>query len=378
MRIIDAETGELDTIDPAAAAATGADSDNDTSTTVDDDPLAAMDAGIAAASDAEPAAAEPVKDAATDPAAQPEVDKATEAKPDESAKPDAAKPDADTEAEITALGLKEKSAARFRELTAEVKALAPIKQQLEQAGIKDVAELPRLVKDATDGRDLVKMVQDTGADPDQFGKTLDYLSLIGAASKGDMKAAEQAFDVLQGEVAALAKALGREVPGMFDPLAEHADLRDAIEAGDMTRKHAMEVAHARTQQQAAAQHQQQTQTQQRQQQEREQAQQQATQQGITGLQAWEQRAAATNPNYAAIRPALSARVAEIRKTHPPGEWVAQTAIAYAELVTSAAPAAPAAPRPGPIRPSGPGPTMAPATFDSIEAAMDFGITQASR
>lgn len=376
MRIIDAETGDLDTTDPAAAAATGADSDSDTSTTVDDDPLAAMDAGIAAATEVEPTAAEPATP--VDPAAQPEVDKATEAKPDEAAKPDAAKPDADTEAEITSLGLKEKSAARFRELTAEVKALAPIKQQLEQAGIKDVAELPRLVKDATDGRDLVKMVQDTGADPDQFGQALDYLSLIGAASRGDMKAAEQAFDVLQGEVAALAKALGREVPGMFDPLAEHTDLREAIEAGDMTRKHAMEVAHARTQQQAAAQHQQQTQTQQRQQQEREQAQQQATQQGITGLQVWEQRAAASNPDYAAIRPALNARVAEIRKAHPPGEWVAQTAIAYAELVTSAAPAAPAAPRPGPIRPSGPGPTMAPAAFESVEDAMDFGIKQASR
>lgn len=359
------------------------------------------DAGLQAADQPEPAAAAAVESAAATPDPEAEMlaamDKGVEeatpqdepepvpgsneaaeaerAAADKATQPDDKQPapDKDTEDEIAALGLKEKSAARFRELTAEVKALAPIREQLEKAGIKDVAELPRLVRDAQDGADLVKMVQGTGADPEQFGLTLDYLSAVSAASKGDRAAGEAAWTMWLSEGKALAQALNKEMPGVFDPLAAHDDLADAVEKGDMSRQHALEVAHARSHQQALSQHRQRTQEQER----VTQVQQQAVQQGIASLQQWEQQAMAKDPDYAAKRPALNAKVAEIRQMLPPAQWAYATELAYQAIRASAPAPAPKLPTPGPVRPGGPRPTMAPTTFNSVEDALDYGINLAS-
>lgn len=330
-----------------------------------------MDEGIEAAT-------EPAPEPAAEPAVAP-VPGSNEALAAEQETPppaaDAApEPDADTEKEITDLGIKnDKTAARFRELTAEVKALAPIKAELEKAGIKDVAELPALVRAAKDGTDLVAMVQETGASPDQFGMTLDYLGLITKAGQGDRAAAEKAFEVVGKEYAELAKALGKELPGVYDPLAEHADLSAAIEAGDMTRKAALEVVAARnaTKLQGVARERQQAEAQ------TTQAQQAALTQGRDSLNALEAELMAADPQYAAKRPALVAKVAEIRQQFPPAQWAAAARLAYQGIVV-AAPAAPAKPAPGPMRPGGPRPAIAPAVFDDPDAALDAGIAAASR
>lgn len=301
-----------------------------------------------------------------------EAAKPADGEPDP-AKADKAKPDdgAEAAAEADSLGLKGKANERFREMAAEIKTLAPIKEQLEKAGITDIAQLPQMVQSAKNGEDMVEMVSSTGASPEQFGQTLDYLSLISKANSGDRKAAEQAFELIQGEVVALAKVLNREVPGMFDPLAEHTDLAEAIEAGDMTRKHAIEVADARNKKAAIEQRNQQV--------ERRTAQQAEQKRVIDGarqqLVQWDAAMAAKDPSYPAKRAALNAEVAKIRQQFPPAQWVAATELAYRSIPNpQPAPAATATPPAGnPVRPGGPRGTLAPEKFDSMDDAMQWGF-----
>ena len=308
----------------------------------------------------EPPADEPVP-------GSPEAAAAEAAKAEQEAAAAQAQPDAEVEAEITSLGLKEKSAARFRELTAEVKELAPIREQLKAAGIDDLAQLPRIVQRSRDADDLIAMVQETGATPDQYGMTLDYLKTLNAAHGGDMKAAEQALAMVMSEAAELAKALGRELPGIHDPLEGHADLQAAVQAGDMDRKAAAEVAHARFIQQSAQA--------QRQQQDTSRQSQAAADNARDQLIAYDAQMQA-DPQYVAKWPMLNALVAEIRATLPPAQWLAATQRAYLSIpdVPVAQPAARApAPVANAVRPSGPRATLEPASFDSPEDALEFAL-----
>ncbi|HHA2501869.1 TPA: hypothetical protein ACOENT_000039 [Stenotrophomonas maltophilia] len=361
------------------------------------DVMAALDAGIAAAdaetapaADAVPADAAPPVDAGTppadDPNAAPPADGQPPAQPQEGAppadgQPPAAaegeqQPDADTEAEITALGLREKSAERFRTLACEVKELAPIRDALKAAGIEDVASLPDLVQRSKVGEDMVQMVLATGMNSDQYGMLLDYGGLIAKATNGDMKAAADAFDMITKEIAPLAKLLGREVPGFHDPLANHQDLRAEVEAGDLPRGRAVEIAGQRDR--AAY-----TGSVERQRTESQQAVEQARQDAFDGLQAYDAEMKATDPSYLAKREVLQGHVKAIMATYPPREWERRTAIAYASIrlpeqsMSPAAPAAPAQPRPGPMRPGGPRPAMDPVAFDDPMAALDYGIQKAN-
>lgn len=283
--------------------------------------------------------------------------------------PAAPVPDAEVEAEITALGIKEKAAARFRELTAEVKELAPIREQLSAAGIKDLADLPRVIQRSRDADDLISMVQETGATPEQYGMTLDYLRVVNAAQNGDPQAAERALEMIMSEAQALAQALGREIPGVHDPLAAHQDLVDAVKAGEVDRARALEVANARTQSRALADRQ------------RSQASEQQTQQAAENarqqLIAYDQQMQA-DPQYVAKRPMLDALVSQIRQTLPPQQWLAATQRAYASIpappAPPAPPAAPAAPAASPVRATGPRAPMTPTTFDTVEDALEAALS----
>lgn len=361
------------------------------------DVMAALDAGIAAAdaeaapaADAVPADAAPAADAdappADDPNAAPPADGQPPAQPQEGAppadgQPPAAaegeqQPDADTEAEIASLGLKEKSAERFRGMAAEIKELAPLREAMKAAGIEDVASLPDLVRRSKVGEDMVQMVVETGANSEQYGMALDYLALISKAGQGDMVAAEKAYTTMASEMAVLAKMLGKEVPGVHDPLANHQDLRAEVEAGDLPRARAIEIAGQRDR--AAY-----TGSVERQRSESQQAAEQAEQQGVQWLNTFDAQMSREDPAYAAKRPALDEAVRQIREQYHPSEWAQRTALAYARIqapvaaVAPAAPAAPAQPRPGPMRPSGPRPAMDPTTFASPMDALEYGIQKAS-
>ncbi|GAB2619922.1 hypothetical protein [Novilysobacter erysipheiresistens] len=370
MYVTDPDETPTDTAtpDPATAAAEAATPDEP------EDMAAGMDRAFAEATpDLMPGtneAADAEREAAE--AAAAEAAKPADGEPDP-AKADKAKPDdgAEAAAEADSLGLKGKANERFREMAAEIKTLAPIKEQLEKAGITDIAQLPQMVQSAKNGEDMVEMVSSTGASPEQFGQTLDYLSLISKANSGDRKAAEQAFELIQGEVTALAKALGREVPGLFDPLAEHPDLAEQIEAGDLTRKAALEVVGARNHQNALQRQRQQAdqQTQAQRQQE------QVVNQARSQLVQWDAAMAAKDPTYPAKRAALNAEVAKIRQQFPPAQWVAATELAYRSIPNpQPAPAATTTPAAGnPVRPGGPRGTLAPEKFDSMDDAMQWGF-----
>lgn len=364
------------------------------------DVMAALDAGIAAAdaetapaADAVPADAASPVDAGTPPAddpnaappadGQPPAPQQEGAPPADGQPPAAAEaeqqPDADTEAEIASLGLKEKSAERFRGMAAEIKELAPLREAMKAAGIEDVAKLPDVVKRAEAGDFLFEEISKTGTSPEQYGMALEYLGLIAKAGRGDLVAADKAYTTMAAEMAVLAKMLGKEVPGVHDPLANHQDLRAEVEAGDLPRARAVEIAGQRDR--AAY-----TGSVERQRTESQQAVEQARQDAFDGLQAYDAEMKATDPSYLAKREVLQGHVKAIMATYPPREWERRTAIAYASIrlpeqtmspAAPAAPAAPAQPRPGPMRPSGPRPAMDPTTFASPMDALEYGIQQAN-
>lgn len=389
MYVIDPETpAQPDAGQPdAAAAATSAPDAPAPATPAAPAPESAVDPAdgmLAALKDAgempadEPAPATP---AAVEPPVPgtPEAAAAEAARGEAPTKPEAGAPDPDAEiaAEAKSLGLKDKANERFVTMAKEIKQLAPIRDALKAAGIEDVAQIPVLAKRAADGDYLVEMVSGTGCTADDFTRVLEYMGTIAKGRKGDRASVEKAFEAVGAEYAAIAKALGKEIPGVHDPLAEHADLRAQIDAGDITRKAALEVVQARSTAAAVAAQQQQAQ----QQTQATQAQQQQIQQGVASLQAWEAPKIA-DPGYAAIRPALNAKVAEIRQQFQPAQWAAATEMAYQALAAEAKAAAalvapvPRQPVPGPVRPSGPRPAMMPTTDDPIEAMMQ-GIAEAT-
>jgi hypothetical protein len=286
-------------------------------------------------------------------------------KPKEPEKP---APDQEIEKEIADRKLEGKSADRFRELATQVKELAPIKAALEQAGIRDIAEVPKLAERAKFAEELVEQVMSTGANAEQYGQALDYLKVVNEAVRsGDPAKAQAALDMLKPELDVLARITGQEIAGIADPLAGHADLAEAVEAGDMTRKHALEVAASRHRSQLQQGHQQQV---------SQQAQAQlAQEQGVQALVQWEQARIAADPTYAAKRPQLNTMVAWIRQNLPPQQWVQATEQAYATLQ---APAPPPRPKPGnvPVRPTGARADLRAAQFETVEDAIMAGINEA--
>lgn len=366
--------------DPTAPTTPPQDSAPDQTTKEDlaTEALAAMEEGIAsvtpdalATPDASvtPALEDSAPDTQVQGEAAPAPDDAQGVQPaDEAAQAEAARAEAAKEA--ASLGLGHKASERFHQLTDQVKQLAPYREALEKIGIKDPAQIPALVDRAKIGEDMVKMVTDTGATAEDYGATLDFLGLMGQVRQGDRAAAEKAYEMVQGQVTELAKFLGKEVPGVHDPLQDHADLAEAVDAGDITRKHALELAAARAQQQA------QQQRQQLEMQTQAGAQEQA--QAIGWLQQYDAQMVAADPTYAAKRPILDALVKNIRATLPPAQWPQAVQSAYASIPaisTAPAPAAaPSKPPPGPMRPGGPRPTMIP-QFDDPMEALNFGLSQ---
>lgn len=323
---------------------------------------AAMLAAIAAEEAPKPEAAE----------AEP---KPEAAKPDDAAKPEVVDPDAEITAEADKYGLKGKANERFREMAGEIKQMAPIREALEKAGITDVAELPQLVTRAKDGQDLMDMVQATGATPDQFSMTLDYTTAINAAMAGDDAAGERAWAMFMAEGASLAKALGKEFAGVHDPLTDHADLQADVEAGDLTRARALELAAVRQREATrtvaeANRNQAKTQT------DAQTKLAAAEAHARTELNALGDELNAADPHFQSKLPQLVAFRDLVRKAHPPEQWAGELRKLYATIPAPVA-AAPKLPTPGPVRGNGLMPTLAPTTSDPNEA-MWQGITAATR
>ncbi|GAB1407677.1 hypothetical protein MASR1M8_15960 [Thermomonas brevis] len=268
-------------------------------------------------------------------------------------------PAPDAEAEIKSMGLKDRAAERFREMSTEIRTL---RETLETAGVKDLAELPTLVQRAQYADQLMQDIVDTGATPEQYSKSLSYLADVHAAASGDREAAERAFETLLPEVQALASLLGKDIAGVADPLAQHEDLAEAVENGEITRQYALQLAATRAQGQVQQQRQQQT----RQQQEA----QAAVQQADEALRAFDMQMQQV-PGYAHKRPILDAQMQMVRQNVHPSRWVEAATAILARIPDIAPPPAPK-PTPGPVRSGRPAPAnLAPEhadVFDAIEYA----------
>lgn len=348
---------------------------------------AALDAALAGeplppAAPVEPEA--PVPDtldaALADPKAEPEPEpaKATEPEPAKPADPTPAEPvkaepDATVEAEIKGLGLKEKAAGRMRELHAQAKELAPLKEALAAAGVTDLATLPDLVKRAKTAEEMVNLVVETGADAKQYTQALDYLAAANAAGNGNMQAAEQVWGYLMSELEVYAKLLGRDLPGVVDPLKDHADLQEEVDDGLITRARALELARVRAgeAQVKAKQAAQATAVQ------ANTAQAEAIQRGKESLNALGAELLAADPeSYAAKAPYLVADLKRIAIQFPPEQWATQGAIAYAKIKLPAKPVDPPGARHtvGAVRPTGPTPSLA-AEYKTPQEALEAALDQ---
>lgn len=290
-----------------------------------------------------------IEEASTKPEPEPEP-------VEEPAEPDAEPEPPNVEDEIKSMGLKERSAERFRELTSENKSY---KEIFEQAGIKDVADIPYMAQQAKYAGDMMDDIA-AAFEPEQYASVLKYGADCRAAAAGDLEAAQRAFDQALPEIQALAAFLGKDIAGIADPIEAHTDLAEAVENGDITRDYALQIAASRTQQGAVKQTTQKAQ--------QGDAQRQLVTQADQQLQQFDAQMQAT-PGYMAKRGILDVQMRRVRETTHPSQWV-EAAQQILAAIPNMAPPAPVKPTPGPVRPGRMTPQLAP-QHDTIEAAIEW-------
>lgn len=335
--------------------------------------LAAMNAGLAEAGTTETApAAEPAPaegddhaglsdsgaDAPADDAGQPPVaaggDSEGAPSGDEPAEPgvaaDGATPDADAPGDTPAPAVDEKPASPVDGDGKPVKVPDPLNDPLPNALKRETKErintligmvkenstkLERATKQNTE---LLGMIQETGASPEQYSQALDYLRMVNSPNVADR---EQAFGFLQQELAAMARMLGKPVPGV-NMLEGHQDLIDELSTGRITPERAQEIAAAREARKFDQQRQQVTTERQR----ATQRQQEAVAEGRNALNAiGRQLKARDGAVYETKRTVLVKSLAPVFARIPPADWAATFQRAYDELPAHAfAPPPPPVPR----------------------------------
>lgn len=195
-------------------------------------------------------------------------------------------------------------------------------------------------------------VQEAGVNAQEFRGLLDYAR---AVKTGNL---DSALQILDTQRAALAKALGRELPGI-DLLASHPDIAAQVQSLELPRNRALELAHAReqqAQQQAWMQEQQAQQAQAQQ----SQAQQSAAIQQIADLgENW----AKTDPDYLEKEKVLLKYLPQIRSNFPADMWPRQIQMLYQTLSD----ARPATPSPSALRAGGSAGSRVPRTaLEAVE------------
>lgn len=213
--------------------------------------------------------------------------------------------------------------------------------------------------------EIMGHISATKATPQQYGDTLEYLTLV---NSGDPTKLEKALNMMVAEVNVLARALGKPVPGV-DMLADHKDLQSEIDTGMISRERAMEIATAREQSkmqgQRTANVQQQTQVQEQQA--------QAINAGRAALNQLETSLQA-DPAYAAKRSILINSLKPVFNQIHPSKWAETFKAAYDNLNLPAAPRPAALKIPSniPLRaktPSGGGAAAATSLLDAVSNSL---------
>jgi len=252
--------------------------------------------------------------------------------PEAAAKVAEAAAKADIEKEIKDRGLKGDTATRFRELSNQVRELAPLRE-----------EMPRLREVERLHTQWQGLVADSTASAPQLEQALAYIQSV---NSGDPARLAQAAKAMMEEVKWAYTKLGWELPGVVDPLAAHADLNEAVEDGSMTRAGALEVAAARAlAASTTARNEADTQTR---------ARAQAEQTAIGQINVISDRLKAEDPLFAQKLPHLKPTVDLIKSSLPPAQWPAAIERAYRALPNPAPAPRPRTPAPGPmpLRPTG--------------------------
>lgn len=187
----------------------------------------------------------------------------------------------------------------------------------------------RAEKAETDRAELLGYVAETRATPEQFTQALGYLK---AVNSGDPAQIRTAIKTVQAELNALSRMIGEPIPGV-DLLAEHQDLKEALEAGDLSQQHAQEIAAARAMRA--------TQNQASQHQTEQQRVQQEVASGKAALNQLEAQLTATDPQYAAKRAIIVPMLQPVLSQLHPSKWAAAFKEAYAKLPATAIAPAPA-------------------------------------
>lgn len=261
-----------------------------------------------------------------------------------------AKVKAELDAEIAGRGLKGKTADRFRELHAGFTKAEQLEKQLEPLRAK-----------AVEAEQFHEILADTGANSNQVATAFGYLKAI---NSGDPAAMGKALDTMLEEVQWLAGQLGRTVPGV-DPIAQHADLAEAVKEGEITQARAEELSRLRALEvRGKVQNEKQTEQQQLK---------TAYDTAMREINGPLHTRLSADPHYAAKLPTLKAAIKVMQESAHPSRWPALLETAYREI-PNPAPAAAAPIAPQPLRPTGRAATLKPEPQTDLEA-FKFGVEQ---
>jgi len=253
----------------------------------------------------------------------------------------AAKAKLETDTEIAELGLKGKTAERFRELVDYKRNTAPVieslggMEYLTEIGISSKQDLENLVFDGQSARDWDRQLSEVGALPEQVGQAFGAIAgfnrgLAAFQANGDTSILEQYIANLQKEVDNAAQIIGRQAGG-YDPLKDAAnkDLKERVESGDLSIKDAQELIRLRVierERTAAGERQQQT-TQ------RTQAEQTEINEAVKGIGkvGAEMKALDGEKLFAYRMQRMGPKLEEIKQKFPPALWPAKAEAAYLRI-----------------------------------------------
>jgi hypothetical protein len=266
----------------------------------------------------------------------------------------------------------------FRKLQVEDPINAPIPKYLKETTQKRMTKLVEIAKETTarlesanrDRSEILGMITETGATATQYTQALQYLKMVNSRDPEQIRAA---INVMQQELSALSRMAGVPVAGV-DVLADHADLKTAVEAKQITQQLAEEIAAGRNQRAHQTQVSQLTN-------QNQEAAQREHQAGVRALNDIGKQLAARDPNYRTKAVAVLKTIEGQMKQLPPSQWAQAFLVAYTTYQPPRAPA-PAVkktvvPKNQPLRgnnPSG-GVQTAPKT---LEEAIGMGIAAGSR
>jgi len=248
----------------------------------------------------------------------------------------------------------------------------PIPKELKKETQERIRTLIDTTKTVTAERDairkdfdyLVTGVQATGATPAQYGETLNWLALFNSRDPAQQ---EKALELVESVADRLATLLGKE-RSVGDPLAAHADLRDAVTKGQITAQYAKEIARTRNGQQFRSQ----LTSSATQEQQQQQAREQELTQARSDLTALGNTLKASDPDYEAKKAILVPALKPVFAVIPPSQWAAKFQEAY-KAVKVSAPAKPrSVPANQPLRAKQPagGATKAPSSMlEAISGAL---------